>query len=278
MSSKQERQSLSANCLPLTAYLGLFSDELNNPVTSNPATYLTGTKEDGTYESSSASCYDFTSNSRTANGIGGYSYGTTYSWTQNFSTGCDSSWRLLCMQTGTGLTLPNFASAGKKVFVTSVKGNGNLSTWPDAGGNTGIAAGDAICRGRAQAGGLPNAANFKAWLSDSTVYAIDRLTANGPWVRPDGVKAAENKAAIIDNSLFTAISQTETGTYVYPAAWTGTDNNGQLYSRFSTCSDWTSLQAGTEGVSGESSLSNWYWSKLGFSQCLNNLALYCFED
>lgn len=183
------------------------------------------------------------------------------------------------MQTGTGLTLSNFASAGKKVFVTSVKGNGNLSTWPDTGGNTGIAAGDAICRARAQAGGLPNTSTFKAWLSNSTVSAIDRLTLNGPWVRPDGVKVADNKTDLTDGSLFTAISQTETGTYVSPDVWTGTENNGQLYSRFSgICNDWTSSQAGTEGVSGESSLSYGYWSKLGFSQCFNNLALYCFED
>ena len=35
------------------------------------------------------------------------------------------------------------------VFVTSVTGNGNLSSWPDAGGNTGLEAADAICQTRA---------------------------------------------------------------------------------------------------------------------------------
>ena len=183
------------------------------------------------------------------------------------------------MQTGAGMTLPNFASAGKKVFVTSVKGTGNLSTWPDAGENTGIAAGDVICRARAQAGGLANASNFKAWLSDASVNAIDRLTSNGPWVRPDGVKVADNKADLSDGVLFTAISQTETGTYVSPEVWSGTENNGQLYSRVnSTCNDWTTVQDFDKGVSGESSLSYTYWSKLGFSLCSYNLALYCFED
>ena len=40
------------------------------------------------------------------------------------------------------------ASSGvsRVVFVTSVTGTGDLGSWPDAGGNIGVSAGDAICQ------------------------------------------------------------------------------------------------------------------------------------
>ena len=36
----------------------------------------------------------------------------------------------------------------RRAFVTSTAGNGNLSTWADAGGQAGLAAADAICQAR----------------------------------------------------------------------------------------------------------------------------------
>ena len=57
----------------------------------------------------------------------------------------------------------------KVVFVTSVNGSGDLGSWPGAGGNTGLAAGDAIWQARADAAGLTG--TFKAWLSDSSTDA-----------------------------------------------------------------------------------------------------------
>ncbi|MBI5194666.1 MAG: Ig-like domain-containing protein [Nitrospirae bacterium] len=87
-------------------------------------------------------------------------------------------------------------------FVTSGRGNGNLSTWADAGEKTGIAAGDTICQARANAAGLSG--TYAAWLSDSTNDAychIHNLTGKkadncgqttlpaeaGPWLRMDGL-------------------------------------------------------------------------------------------
>ena len=40
-------------------------------------------------------------------------------------------------------------AVARQMFVTSVTGTGNLSTWADAGGFTGLDAGDAICQARA---------------------------------------------------------------------------------------------------------------------------------
>ena len=41
-----------------------------------------------------------------------------------------------------------------KVFTTSASGNGNLGSWTDANGKTGIAAADAICQAAADSAGL----------------------------------------------------------------------------------------------------------------------------
>jgi hypothetical protein len=95
----------------------------------------------------------------------------------------------------------DISSAANVVFVTSVTGDGNLGSWADAGGNTGLAAGDAICQARANAAGLTG--TFVAWLSDDNNDAycrVHNLTGKkasncgqgslpesaGPWVRTDG--------------------------------------------------------------------------------------------
>jgi len=107
----------------------------------------------------------------------------------------------VCGGCGGGGGTPGTTAVTNKVFVTSVSGNGNISTWADAGGKTGLAAADAVCQARANAAGLPGI--FKAWLSDGNDDAYCRvhnltgkISANcgqsslpasaGPWVRMDG--------------------------------------------------------------------------------------------
>lgn len=175
-------------------------------------------------------------------------------------------------------TEPLAVPGNRTAFLTSVQGNGNLSTWADAAGKTGIAAGDAICQARAGAAGLPKSANFKAWLSDSTTHAIDRITSDGPWVRTDGVTIADNKADLTDGTISTDVSRTETGEYLSTGAWTGTGSDGQSFSRTSTCSEWTSADISNEGTAGDSNSSDGLWSSRGQLLCSSNLALYCFED
>src|SRR5690606_18797239 len=88
-------------------------------------------------------------------------------------------------------------------FVTNSTGTGNLSTWALAGGNTGVAAADAVCNAEAAAAGLPG--TYVAWMSDATDDAYCRVhqltgkkAANcglgalpataGPWVRTDAAR------------------------------------------------------------------------------------------
>jgi len=133
--------------------------------------------------------------------------------------------------------------------MTSVRGPGMLAAWADAGTSTGLAAGDAVCRARAAAVGFPNAGRYRAWLSDATTNAVDRLTSDGPWVRSDGVLVAASKAELVSGNLFSSISVTETGRYVNwnPGvsvpwdwslfAWTGTTQQGMAAAAH--CASWT---------------------------------------
>src|SRR3972149_6970160 len=62
---------------------------------------------------------------------------------------------LIVISVAAPLALP-LAAATRRMFVTSVTGTGDLSSWADAGG-------------------LPNAAGYRAWLSDSIDDAYCRL-------------------------------------------------------------------------------------------------------
>jgi hypothetical protein len=254
-------------------------DENGDPVSDF---YFTGTYIDG--RAGSSNCLDWTNGTDSESAQFGTTNSTSSAWTAYGSLTCNADVPIICFQTGTGGPLPPITApdGAKRVFVTSVQGTGNLGSWADAGGNTGIDAGDAICRARAAALSLDNAATYKAWLSDSSNDAIDRLTSDGPWYRLDGVKVADNKAALIATAstpLFTAISQTETGDYIdvqYYNVWTGTGDNGLIYG--SQCQGWTDGTAGYGGYFGFATTANTNWTRFNNSLCNTSLALYCFED
>ncbi len=234
--------------------------------------YFTGTKADGT--AAPNNCSDWTNSTNSASARFGYTEGTTGMWTDEGGILCDGSIRLICFQTGTGGSLPSMTSpsGSKKVFVTSTTYDGNLG---------GLSGADAMCRAAAQAAGLANYSNYKAWLSDTTNNAGTRITSDGPWYRLDGVKVASNKAALTGTSsasLFTAISQTETGSYVgqYQLVWTGTGDNGVALG--DRCVDWNNSTDSHLGQVGYATLSNSSWTTATTFACTNMRALYCFED
>jgi hypothetical protein len=255
-------------------------DEFGDAVTGS-FYYFTNTGVTGELASSSP-CTNWTT-SGTNFVLFGEAEETVYDWTDSLANRvnanfCSYSRHLLCFQTGSGPALPGHSSTGKKIFVTSVSGSGNLYTWADSGGLTGIAAGNHICQARASAAGFANAAHFKAWLSDSTIDARDRITSDGPWVRLDGVKVADNKADLIDGKLFTAISMTETNVYGGYLAFTGTYNTGTK--AFSHCSNWTSSVSTDDGYRGLASDAGNNWSYFdSYHACgITSSRLYCIED
>jgi len=189
-------------------YTPLKYDETGTIITID-SHYYTGTLYGGDY--SGQTCSDWTTGtSSSINGTAGSSDGTRGLWTYQQNTTCNATYHLICFQTGTGGPLPSLAlpASAKKVFATSTTGTGDLTSWATyiASGSsaTGVAAGDAICQARATAMGITGA--FKAWLSDSTTSAPDHVTAgattDGPFYRLDGVKIANNKAALKTRASF----------------------------------------------------------------------------
>lgn len=146
------------------------------------------------------------------NGCFGASYATVQMWGFYGAGSCNGRKSLICLQTGSGPALAVTPSAGKVAFVTSVSGTGNLSSWADAGGHTGLDAADAICQARAAAGSLANPSRFKAWISTSTTAARDRITGAGPWIRPSGVLVARDRQELLGGTLLSTIHETELGT------------------------------------------------------------------
>jgi hypothetical protein len=265
-------------------YAPIRLDEFGNQV-ADGTIYFTNTLRDGTNDTSYLNpCSQWTSSSGPFMPRFGAADMTTDAWSQWAQTTCAANHPLLCMQVGAGPALPAFASTGKKIFITSTHSTGDLGGWTEVltsgTGTTGIHAGDVICQTRASAVGLANAAKFKAWLSDSTVNAKDRISSNGPWVRIDGVPVANSKADLTDGSIFTAINLTETGVYISLTGarivWTGTGSNGTKSS--DTCNGWTDAST-YSGTAGGALNAGADWADYSVSSCSYNFAsLYCIED
>jgi hypothetical protein len=195
------------------------------------------------------------------------------------------------------------AAAGATVrtaFVTSVSGTGNLSSWADAGGHTGLAAGDAICQARAAAAGLPNAAAFRAWLSTTTVDAFCHVLGlngtkaddcnggvvgdppAGPWARTDGQPFAAKLADLADETgvqVFQPLRFDENGAevpFVDAFAWAATGANGRVFS--TTCVDWTSASGAVVAGCGNAGGVGLYWTYYISLGCDAAHRLICLES
>ena len=240
--------------------------------------YYSGTGADGVAVPGGNNCSGWTDGTGGGRGWIGSMVGTYRAWSDDTFDLCSDSLRLLCMQTGSGKPLA-YLSAGKKVFLTSEMGTGNLASWPSTTGTglMGIAAGDAICNARAASAGL--AGTYKAWLSDGTNDMVSRLTTTtGPWIRLDGVKIANDKADLIDGTLLTEIIVDENGNYGLNSgmAWTGTVSNGTAAA--DTCTHWTDGSAGSNGTVGYINSIDYSWSGWVQEPCNAPGNLYCFED
>ncbi len=191
------------------------------------------------------------------------------------------------------------AVAHRVAFVTSVTGSGDLSSWADAGGATGLAAGDAICVARAAAAGLANSANFVAWLSDSSDDAYCRVNgfsgtraancgesslpaAAGPWVRADGMPFAGSIAELAQSHgvVFTPLQYDEFGDIVVTgdiATHTATGADGALAFDGESCTNWTSDAAGSSAGIGNTYMTSGLWTSSGSISCASQARLFCLE-
>ncbi len=251
-------------------------DELDSKPVQGNADVWTGTSAGG---AGGGACQDWTSaaSDQHANQIGEPVAGFT-GWTAWSGSSCDQPDHLYCFEQGSGDPVPPFEAPGAYAFVTSVTGNGDLGSWPQAGAATGLAAGDAICRSVAASGHLPAPESFVAWLSAPGSPAADRLTVAGPWRRADGVEIAPSKTALISGAdLETDLEQNELGARVAVFAATGSHNNGQPADP--TCNGWTSASAGFSLAGGWSDAANYFWTEGAGGTCDGaGLHLFCFAN
>jgi hypothetical protein len=175
-------------------------------------------------------------------------------------------------------------------FATSIRGTGDMGTWPGSGGQHGLAGADAVCEARAAAAGLPG--TFAAWLSDDITDAychVQGLTGRrymncgeywlpvdaGPWVRTDGAPYADSVAGMTTGRVHTPLRFDEAGRALPPATWLrdGTNADGSL-SNSDPCSEWSSAIDNLT-VGGIDTDHTWAWGE--WSGCSPPASLICLE-
>jgi hypothetical protein len=189
----------------------------------------------------------------------------------------DCASRQLCDQTVFGQAR---CADYRRVFVTSGVFSGNLG---------GLAGADAKCQAAAAAATAAGFSNFagtvwKAWLSDSSANAIDRLGFDGPYYAPFQNRVFNNKAhvAYIPAHLYQGINVDETGRQIFSfpsCVWTGTLAGGTKATN--TCQNWTdaSCTGHNDGETGGVGATDNTWTELGTnSLCGPTAHLICFEQ
>lgn len=157
------------------------------------------------------------------------------------------------------------ANGGKRVFITS-------TTYDGAFG--GLEGGDDLCHLAAKAAGVDG--TWKAWLSDSTTDAIDRIVDVSPWYLMDRkTKVFANKASLMTTALH-GIDQDELGRFqALVTAWTGTDHGRATAD---TCLGWTTNEFTAPSPVG-TTVRAWDWkTSNGSDICSVEHALVCFEQ
>lgn len=151
------------------------------------------------------------------------------------------------------------------IFLSQPLPNGDLG---------GLAGADARCAMDARASGLGG--TFVAYLSTSTVDAIDRLGSAEGWVRPDGLPVALSRADLVAGNLIYPPVVDSLGVRHPPDAYpvTGTETDGRLMPG-QTCSDWTSATGPVVG--GILDRIDDFWGSRAFSSCAVPVRLFCMQ-
>ena len=263
----------------------------------------TGTDAAGVYTGNS--CSDWGSSSSSFKGSSGLAFGGSSTWTRDSiaanDPACNATAALLCMEvaSGSGPALPpRHPTSSKKAFLTSVSGNGALSTWPDAHGVTGTHGyqqADEICKSRARYAGYASSASYKAWFSPYASSITSRLLNFSPFYRPDGVVLGSTYSDMFDRQLNASFNMTETNVYEQGTAdgglaWTGSMTySGSYGSSGYVCASsytvgWTSGSSSYTGVLGKFGITDERYTGGGFSfstntgSCDTVARLYCVED
>jgi hypothetical protein len=153
-----------------------------------------------------------------------------------------------------------------KAFVSSTLTTGNI------GGLTGA---DTLCNNAAKAASLPG--TYTAWLSTSTVNAIDRIKTNGPWQLVNGTEIAATRGDLTKGTLSKRFDKDEKGNTPPPEedrVWTATGPNGTFTA--GDCNAWGGT--GGSGLVGEAEQTNNGWTALTNEACTEVNRVFCLQQ
>ena len=189
------------------------------------------------------------------------------------------------------------ATQRSRLFITSQHGSGNLGSWPQAGGKTGLAAGDQICQTLADNAALGG--TWKALLSTPGNDFRDRSTHNAKgYMQIDGTVVANSWDEMFSpscNMWQGKLNLTETGGIAtdHLVVQTGTKCDGTVTTENTVqcgtdtqCSGWTSdsnwcVKGGTWVERVGLQMSGYGGGRCGYSRDGYNWsdgALYCVEQ
>jgi len=144
----------------------------------------------------------------------------------------------------------------------------------------GLFGADQRCRMLAGQANLPNAFTYRAWLSDSTTSAADRiLHSKGRYTLVNGLLVAHDWDALTSGTLERPINVTEKSeTSIGSRIWTGTYPDGQQAFGTTFCDDWSGDDDTQFGPSGIRKNADSWWSFFEHNDCGSQSALYCIEN
>lgn len=156
----------------------------------------------------------------------------------------------------------------RKVFVSSVKYNGNLG---------GLSGADVKCNMLAN---QKLSGNFRAWLSNKTDSPLDTFdtTFTGVYELKDGTPVALGWSGLISGELMNPININELGLTATVSVWTKTSPDGMEIPMGLSCTDWTSDLFANSGIIGKSDQTDDDWTDNASAVCSGSNAIYCFED
>ena len=153
---------------------------------------------------------------------------------------------------------PNYA------FVTSTMQTANLG---------GLSGADAICQARANAASLPG--HFRAFVSTTTVNAIDRFGTARGWIRTDGKPVFDKLTDVTTSHVLYPVRLDETGKDIGSDTYfTGTNNIGTLWVD-GACSDWTSASFSVTTSAGFSDATSYEVASGAIRYCGDSHRLLC---
>ena len=150
------------------------------------------------------------------------------------------------------------------------------------------------CQNLAKQANYDNATKFMAWISDAQHSPFQDFTKTPemPYVRPDGVRVADDWDDLVLNGPIEGITVTDTGDVLLKKwVWTGTAPSGKVFDPAAHCQSWTSSSSAEKSRVGNSGIdkvefpqpwAQWvaerHWTSFVSRPCDDALRLYCIEQ